>query len=1422
MARPHQVLQAHPSARLIGDSPAIRALQAQIRHLAGFDTVGNPYVPTLLLQGETGTGKGLVARVIHDSGPRAQGPFIEVNCAAIPETLLEAELFGFEAGTFTDAKRAKPGLFEAASGGTLFLDEVAALPLLLQAKFLKTLEEKRVRRLGAVADQGVDVKLIAATQEELSGLVREGRFRADLYHRLAVVLLAVPLLRERGEDMLVLGQHFLHRYAAAHGLIPKRLSRAAEVWLRSYAWPGNVRELSHLMERVTLLSPETILAPHTLEQLCLPPLVPLTRQEPEAASDARAPLDEPARIRQTLLWTEGNVVRAARLLGLSRNALRHRMRQYGIERPSGAELARARQAFTADLPPSPTQGRGGPEGATARQAEGRVLPMRAPAPAQPPGWEQKPVAVLAITLTWPETTEGEAPRYDPWTVAARWEQTIVEKVQGFGGVLVQHAASLLTAVFGMPRTLEQLPQRAVQAALVIRHLGAEARAAEGGEPAPEVRQAVHWGAVLVDVQTSDPTGRVLAVGETLALPVRLLGHAAPGDLLVSPQVGRLVEGWFEVQAREISLGGEPPERLVAYSVRGLEPRRFSRARLAARTLSRFVGRERELAALGGIVGQAEGGQGQVVAMVGEPGIGKSRLLYEFRQSLTGRQVTYLEGHCLSYGSTIPYLPVLDLLKAYFRIEDRDDGQRVREKVTGTLLSLDEALGPTLPAFLALLDDPVDDPQWQALDPPQRRQRTLEAVKRLLLRESQAQPLLLVFENLHWVDAETQVFLDSLVESLPTAHILLLVTSRPEYQHGWGNRTYYTQLRLDPLPRDRARELLDALLGDAAGLEPLKQRLIDRTQGNPFFLEESVQTLVETRILVGERGAYRLAQALPSIQVPATVQAVLAARIDRLPLEEKRLLQAAAVIGKHIPFALLHAVAECSEAALRRGLTHLQAAEFLYETSLFPELEYTFKHALTHEVAYASLPQERRHALHARIVEGIERLSPDRLADQVERLADHAFRGEVWDKAVTYFWQAGVKAFSRSANREAVACFEQALVALQHLPESLETRAQAIDLRSHLCNALVPLGEFRRILDRLREAEPLAEALADQQRLGRVSSFMTFCVFMMGDHDRAVAFGQRALGITQALGDFPLQVRTNFYLGQAYHDLGDYRRAMDVLRRTIAALEGELMRKRLGMAGLPSVFVRTWLVWCLAELGAFAEGMARGEEGVRIAEAVDHPFSMIVAYCGVGVLSLRKGDLHQAIAVLERGLGVCQDSHIPLMFPWVASALGAAYALAGRVAEALPLLEQAVEQAASKDIMGRQALQLAWLGEAKRLAGHLEEASTLAERALERALKQKERGHQAWALRLLGEIAVQREPPEVEQAKASYRRALALADELGMRPLVGHCHLGLGTLYARIGQRELACAELAAASELYRAMEMMFWLSRATGVFKKMS
>jgi predicted ATPase/DNA-binding winged helix-turn-helix (wHTH) protein len=994
---------------------------------------------------------------------------------------------------------------------------------------------------------------------------------------------------------------------------------------------------------------------------------------------------------------------------------------------------------------------------------------------------------------------------------------VQQEVLPYHGTLQAVGIDSFLVLFGVPVALEDHARLAVLAGLALQRRLHQLCKDSGGrdEITFEVCLGVHTGPVMVGSHASDPQHPTTVVGEVTHLVARLQHLAAPGMLLGSEDTLHLVHGEVRSEAcGSIAIPGRP-EPLKAYTIHALGRWRASLGWRTGRPLSRFVGREREVTALRDILAQVQDGRGQVVGIVGEPGVGKSRLLYEFHRRLTSDRVLELEADCSSYGAAVPYFPLLDLFKAYFQLDDRDSGQAIRDKVASRLHGLDDSLSPALPAFLTLLDVPVEDPQWQALDPVQRRQRMLDALKRLLLGESQVQPVVLIVENLHWIDTETQAFLDSLVDSLPTVRVLLLVSYRPEYQHGWASKTFYAQLRLDPLPRDSAQDLLQELLGDDARLAPLKLRVIDWTEGNPFFLEESIQTLVETGVLVGAPGTYQLAKAVPSIQVPATVQAVLAARIDRLTPEAKALLQSAAVLGKDVPFALLQRIVERSEEQLRHGVATLQAAEFLYETRLFHEREYTFKHALTHEVAYGSLPQERRRMLHGRIVEILEGLYADRLAEQVDRLAHHAVRGEVWDKAVTYCRQAGAKAAERSAQREASAAFEQALAALRHLPDSRAMREQAIDLRFDLRNALHPLNEEGRILNHLRQAEPLAEALGDQRRLAQLAGYMSVCLRHQGKVDEALASAQRALAIATALGDVGLQAAANSFLGELYlWILNDYRQAAEVFRRNVEILHGALLPERFGTTNVQSVVSRAQVARCLAELGTFAEGRAYADDALRLAETVDHPYSYIWACSGVGHFFLRRGALSQAIHVFERALALREAVNLPGTIRHLHVELGIAYALSGRVSEALPLLEWGLEQSQPPGIWGLAPLLPIWRGEGYVLAGRLEEAMQLGQQALEVTRAQKQQGYQAYAMRLLGDIAAHRTSLEVEEAERHYRQALALAQALGMRPLQAHCHLGLGTLYAKTVMQEQARAELATAIELYRAMEMTFWLHPA--------
>ena len=1000
---------------------------------------------------------------------------------------------------------------------------------------------------------------------------------------------------------------------------------------------------------------------------------------------------------------------------------------------------------------------------------------------------------------------------------------MMEAVHRYEGTVNQVMGDGIMALFGAPLAHEDHAVRACYAALrmqdAVRQYSEELRRSQGIEV--QIRVGLNSGQVVVRSIGNDLHMDYTAVGQSTHLAARMEQLASPGSIRIAGDTLALAEGYVTVK----SLGPVPvkglSEPIEMYELVGTGVARTRLQAAAQRGLSRFVGRNAELEQLRAALEKAVQGHGQIVGVVGDPGVGKSRLFWELTHSHRLHSWLVLESSSASYGKATAYLPVIDLLRAYFQVQSQDDTRTIHERVTGKLITLDPALGTAIPAVLSLLDVPVNEPAWQGLDPSQRRRETLDAVKRLLLRESQVQPLLVVFEDLHWVDGESQAVLDSLVESLPAARILVLVNYRREYEQRWGAKTYYTQLRLDPLPAEPAGELLDALLGADVGLHPVRQLLLERTEGNPFFLEECVRTLIETKVLVGERGAYRATGAVETIHVPATVQAILAARIDRLPPEDKALLQVACVVGEDVPLTLLQAVAAVPEDMLRAALARLQAAEFLYEAALFPEVEYTFKHGLTHQVAYGSLLHEQRRHLHARATDALEQLAAGRVSEHVERLAHHAQRGELWERAVAYLRQAGAKALARSASREAAAAFEQALAALAHLPEGRATVEQAIDLRFELRQALQALGEHQRVVDYLREAETLAATLDDQRRMGWVSAYLSQYYAWLGEPARAAEAGHRALSIGGAGGDFGLQVVAHFFLGQLAYSSGDYQRAKEHLRWNIDALTGNLVRERFGLSGLPPVLSRSNLILVTAELGEFTEGAAYADESVRIAESVGQPYSLIAAYMGLAAPHLAKGDAERALPPMERALALCEAWNLAFFFPIVAQRLGSAYARVGRFDEAVPLLERGIARIPVL-FRNQQALFHTILGEAYLLAGRLDEADEEARRALTLAQECRTRGWQAWALRLLGEISLQREPPRVTEAQNQYRDALVLATSLGMRPLVARCHLGLGRLDRRTGKRHEAQEHLEIATAMFREMDMRFWLAQAEAEMKDLA
>jgi class 3 adenylate cyclase/tetratricopeptide (TPR) repeat protein len=965
-------------------------------------------------------------------------------------------------------------------------------------------------------------------------------------------------------------------------------------------------------------------------------------------------------------------------------------------------------------------------------------------------------------------------------------------VQRYEGSVQPWGEDGVLALFGVPVAQEEHAWRAVQAALALQ------QRLRQGLPAPvalpgaglTARVGVHTGWVVARRRGSEPLQAVVG-GDTTQGALCVQGLADPGTVVISDTTQRLLRGTVQSTAAGlVHLPGHATP-LMAYTVQGLA------SPMATRAWSPLVGRQRELAVVDDLVARTLAGQGQVLGLLGEPGIGKSRFLAACRQRLLERSVTVLEGHCRSYEQGIPYGPIRDLLQHQCGLSATAPPDVVATRVEQLLRAVDLSPEDSAPYLLQLLGSPTATTRLAQGTPDVIKARTFATLRHVHLRSSQQHPLLLVVENLHWIDPTSEAYLASLVEHLAGHPLLLVATYRPGYMPLWMGKSYATQLTLPALTQAESRALVGAVWLPARQVAALVPRILARAQGNPLFLEELTRAVQEQEGLAPDR-------------VPETIQAVLAARIDRLPLEEQHLLHTAAVLGTEVPVPLLAAMAGLPEAVLQERLEHLQEAELLYETRFLPEQVYTFKHALTHEVAYGSLLLEQRRGLHARLVAAIEALAPDPGVEQVERLAHHAMQGEVWTKAVIYCQQAGARARARAAFREAVVYFEQALQALAHLPEDGESRGLAIDLRFDLAASLYQLGEHGRCLTLRGEAEAMARGLNDRVRLGRMLAGRANDLKLTGDLEGAMAAGRQALELAVELGESALQSHASYVLAQVYYATGDFGQAVELLQRNVEAAERE--------PGAPSserwLRSQAWLARTLSAIGAFAEGLRHGEAALRLATLEGRGPAPIIAHGCLGLLYLAQGDLEHAIRVFDQGLALCRASGDRSNWRSIAADLGLAYALQGRLTEGRALLEEGIREGIRTGALLHHSRWVAQLSEVCRLAGHHDEAWQHARQALDLARQFKERGNEALALHQLGVVHAHAAPPNVEEAEASYRQALALAEELGMRPLQAHCHCGLGTLYAKVGQREHARAALSTAIDLYRAMDMAFWLPTA--------
>jgi class 3 adenylate cyclase/tetratricopeptide (TPR) repeat protein len=996
---------------------------------------------------------------------------------------------------------------------------------------------------------------------------------------------------------------------------------------------------------------------------------------------------------------------------------------------------------------------------------------------------------------------------------------MMEAVHRYGGYIVQSTGDGIFALFGAPIAHEDHVQRALYAALRLQEelkRYSDRIRAEGRLPI-QARVGANTGEVVVrTLQTGERRTEYTPIGHATSLAARMQALAPVGSIATTDQVRKLCEGYFVFKALGPTRVKGVSEPVPIFEVTGLGPLRTRLQRAVGRGLTKFIGRQRELEALRQAAEQAKAGHGQLVAVVGEAGVGKSRLFYEFK-AIAQADCLVLETFSVSHGKASAYLPVIELLHGYFDIHAADDARKRREKVGGKVLMLDRSLEDTLPFLFAVLGLVEGEDPLAQMEAQLRRRRTLEAIKRLVLRESVNQPLLVLIEDLHWIDAETQALLNLLADALGTAKMLLLVNYRPEYTHGWGSKSYYTQVRLDPLGRESAEEMLAALLGagaqHAAPLQ-LMQRIIEQTEGNPFFMEEIVQSLFEEGALVldsaggaalrgradgaarAEEGTHagvplRLTRPVSDIRIPATVQGMLAARIDRLPPEQKELLQTLAVLGKEFTLSLVEAVTGRGDDDLTHLLGELQLGEFIYEQPAAGAVAYTFKHALTQEVAYHSVLSERRKRLHERAGDAIEALGAGRAEDHLMEVAHHYSRSGNVRKAVDSLGRAGRRAAQQGAYGEAVGYLTRALELLPQLPESADRARHELELGQSLAQMLwVTKGTTREMIAAAARVASLAEQSGTLAHLIDSVFSRWQIAANTGDFCAASALADQALDLARREGS-PTRLAMAHYLHIVPHFwLGDLACVEEHFTTGLAFFDDPGFRRAAPAA--VEAFGFASLNACLLGRADLARD--------RIAEASaaatpNDPFDLAYSQFFAAILRLWLREYEQAEALAAQALARAERHEFPMVTAWSRVGLGWARAQRGRASEGIALIQQGI--AAQLEIGTRtgRSSAIGVLAEAQACAGAVGDALATVEQALQ--ANPDELVSRPEHLRLRGTLRLAQ--GRTELAAADFSEAIALASRMGAKTFELRATMSRARLLAQQGRRDEARTAL---TEIY--------------------
>jgi class 3 adenylate cyclase/predicted ATPase len=1065
----------------------------------------------------------------------------------------------------------------------------------------------------------------------------------------------------------------------------------------------------------------------------------------------------------------------------------------GESNPSGARFCNgcgAQLSAAASAPPSPARA---PDrhAYTPKHLAEKILTSRAALEG-----ERKQVTVLFADVKGSMELAEQVDAEEWHRIMDRFFAILTDGVHRFEGTVNQYTGDGIMALFGAPIAHEDHAQRACYAALrlteELRGYANELRSRRGLNFS--VRMGLNSGEVVVGTIGDDLRMDYTAQGHTVGLAARMEQLAEPGKAYLSEHTARLVEGLFRLGDLGLFTVKGVHDPVRVYELQDVGPLRTRLEVAAYRGLSRFVGRREQLEQLGRAWEAARAGHGQIVAVMGEAGVGKSRLFHEFKVPLQ-TQCRVLETFSVSHGKAHAYLPVIDLLRTYFNIGLEDDERARREKVTGKVLALDRTLEDTLAYVFALLGMADPTSGLSQMDSQIRRRRTLEAVKRILLRETLDQPLTLICEDLHWFDGESQAFLDLLVESVATARLLLLVNYRPEYHHGWGSKTYYTQLRLDPLGRAEAGELLAALLGAgaAAGLGRLQGVILDKTEGNPFFIEEVVQTLAEEGVLRGERGSYRVEKVPAELHIPVTVQGLLTSRIDRLPAAEKELLQLLAVIGKEFRFGLVQRVADHPEEEVHGLLAGLQAREFIYEQPAFPEPEYTFKHALTQEVAYGSVLGARRRVLHGRTAQAIEEVFRYNLDTQYAELARHYSRTDNAAKAVEYLRLAGTQAVERGAYEEAVAQLSRGLELLPELPEGAEHEQQELLLQLALGWALlitkgVTAPEVEHVYG--RAAELCTRGAAGPQLWRALAGLCAFYT-VRADLQRARGLAEQLLESARPSGDAWGVFIGHYIVGITLFWQGELSAAREHLQQAFD-LGGQLRQR---LSALPYeaverlVLSRAYRAHVLYQLGYPDQALRASRESVALAREIGRPFALTTALLHDGALHQFRGDVE---VVRERAEALIALATEHGFYQYVMSGLllrGCAFAAGGQIEAGIKELRGALDllRGAGSE-MGRPHFS-GVLAEAYGKAGQPAQGLAVLEEAVECMNRTGQRLLEAELQRIKGDLLLAVSRDKEAEAEDCFRHAIDCARRQGAKSWQLRGALSLSRLWREQGKHE---------------------------------